>query len=85
VVREKLMHMFNNSINITSMVIFTYNGILVELFSWHDKQQTFQVVWSYLIEYNLHIQLGVKPQREVPHRATEYQVEYLGKNNTCSN
>jgi hypothetical protein len=39
--------------------MITYNDILIKLFSWHDEEQTFQVVWSYLIEHNFHIQLGV--------------------------
>ena len=49
----------------------------MERLPWHHEQQALQIVGRDLVKHNLDVQRRLEPEREVPHRAAEDQVEYL--------
>jgi hypothetical protein len=47
---------------------------LIDLFSWHDKEKTLEIIRSDLIEDHFDVERVVQTKRIVPHGTTEDQV-----------
>ena len=50
------------------------DNFLIDLFSWHDEEEAFEIVRSDLIEDDFDVERVVQTERVVPHRPTEDQV-----------